>query len=599
MKKIKMAFFSLLATCSLASCDFLEKDPYKIVPENYFTSETDARNFLTGIYANLGQSSFYGGDYMELVGGDDLEFYGGSTGRIANKGLICNNATSGDQAVYNFWANLYSGIERANILLERIDNIPGMSDQTRLQYKSEARFLRAFYYFNLVQCWGDVPFKTASSLSAESVSGKDIARTDKNVIYQFIVTEMEEAADEQTGGLLSARELGYKPGRISKSAAWGILARVYLFWAGEHNRDGKPASDAVRNYYERASFFGQKVMKEGHALAKNYWDPFIDMCSDKYNTTANESIWEVEFAGDGTGDVRAEGRIGNTIGIQCSDFSSLMNVVGKSDPGYCYGFIWATPKLYDLYVANGDKERFTWSISPFVYRKINSQPSLGIVGRTFESKELYELVMSEGWYGEKSYIYDGPNAGEKFDSKKNQIGDLYKEQTAGAERKDLCCGKFRREYEQTPKKNKNMTYINFPILRYSDVLLMVAEAENAYHGEPTALAEQCLREVRERAGISDLTGTFTSGEQFLNAIKDERAMELCFEYTRRFDLIRWGDFVEDMQEQSVKAASGGKNWDQGAQVAPFFNVTATYLYFPIPDAERAVNKLITSNNPGW
>ena len=144
-----------------------------------------------------------------------------------------------------------------------------------------------------------------------------------------------------------------------------------------------------------------------------------------------------------------------------------------------------------------------------------------------------------------------------------------------------------------------MTYINFPILRYSDVLLMVAEAENAYHGEPTALAEQCLREVRERAGISDLTGTFTSGEQFLNAIKDERAMELCFEYTRRFDLIRWGDFVEDMQEQSVKAASGGKNWDQGAQVAPFFNVTATYLYFPIPDAERAVNKLITSNNPGW
>lgn len=288
MKKIKIAFLSLLATCTIASCDFLEKEPYKIVPENYFQNEAEAQSFLTGIYSNLGQSTFYGGDYMVLAGGDDLEFYGGSTGRISNTGLICNNTTTSDAAVTNLWLNLYNGIERANMFLEQIDNVPGMSDKSRLQYKSEARFLRAFYYFTLVQCWGDVPFKTESTYSSGTVTNKDIARTDKNVIYKFIVKEMEEAADEETGGLLSARELSYKPGRISKSTAWGMLARVYLFWAGEHKRDGKPADAENKSYFERASYFGQKVRTQGHTLAANYWDPFIDMCSDKYNTTANE-----------------------------------------------------------------------------------------------------------------------------------------------------------------------------------------------------------------------------------------------------------------------------------------------------------------------
>ena len=137
-----------------------------------------------------------------------------------------------------------------------------------------------------------------------------------------------------------------------------------------------------------------------------------------------------------------------------------------------------------------------------------------------------------------------------------------------------------------------------PILRYSDVLLMVAEAENEYWGYPTDLAKECLRDVRIRAGISDNTNDLNSQNAFRNAIKDERAMELCFEFTRRFDLIRWGEFVDKMNEQ-VDLALSGINWNQGSQVAPFFRVTSAYQYFPIPDAEKAVNRLITGNNPGW
>ena len=96
-----------------------------------------------------------------------------------------------------------------------------------------------------------VPLKLESTYSSGTVTDKDIARTDKNVIYKFIVKEMEEAADE---GLLSAKDLGYKPNRISKSAAWGILARVYLFWAGEHNRDDQPEPAEAKSYFEPVSY---------------------------------------------------------------------------------------------------------------------------------------------------------------------------------------------------------------------------------------------------------------------------------------------------------------------------------------------------------
>jgi hypothetical protein len=82
---------------------------------------------------------------------------------------------------------------------------------------------------------------------------------------------------------------------------------------------------------------------------------------------------------------------------------------------------------------------------------------------------------------------------------------------------------------EADKKDKNYTSINFPILRYADVLLMIAEAENEANNGPTTLAYQCMKEVRERAGLNELPDM--TQEEFRQTVKDERAMELCFEYT--------------------------------------------------------------------
>lgn len=560
----------------LSSCNFLDKEPTSTTSGSYFKNESEAELFLKGIYAPITETAFYGNDYFYLVGGDDLEAYGGPGRSPSTRGLICNNANSSDPAVAAYWYTLYAGINRANIFLEEVNGVPGLSESMIKTMASEARFLRAFYYFNLVQCWGDVPFRTHST---QSVYGLQTARTPKEEIYDFICKEMEESVD----GLKHASEVSFLPGGITKSAAWGILARVYMFRAGECFRDHTTPNEALRkDYFTKAGAFAQRVMNEGHTLAPHYWDFFIDQCSDKYNTTGKESIWEAEYTGNYSTDTRTEGRVGNIIGIQAPDLSSKTDITGKLDPGFGYCFFWSTPKLYELYEKNGDKDRMNWNIAPFSYTQ--SKVGKGVDGRVFEKGKLQEVKTQ---YYNQSYSYgDMPSTAKTGDREKAVASTDY----------SRMCGKWRREYEPD-KKNKNFTLINFPILRYSDVLLMVAECENEIHGGPTTLAYQCINMVRQRAGIATLTGL--NQEDFRNAIKDERAMELCFEMTRRFDLIRWGDFTKDMNAL-VERAKNGTNWNFGpSNVYTYFQVSDAYNYFPIPSNEMAINKKIVANNPGW
>lgn len=577
MKSIKTTIILLAALLSLGSCDFLDKEPTSATSDTYLKTETEATSFLKGIYAIITQQSYYGGNYFYLVGGDDLEHYGGSGRAPLNGGLICNNATSSDSYVTSFWYTLYAGVNRANILLSQIEDIKDMKPANLKRYTAEARFLRAFYYFNLVECWGDVPFYTEPVLDVKNLQR---AVTPRATIYDFICKEMEESAED----LPTASALGYEPGRVSKSAAWGILARVYMFRAGEFHRMKVAENKAeTKKYFTEAGKFAKMVMTQGHDLAPNYWDYFIDQCADRYNTTANESIWEAEFAGDGKGTLSTEGRVGNIIGIQAPDLSSKTDYVGSKDPGFGYAFFWSTPKLYELYTSNNDIKRMNWSIAPFRYTQ--SENGGPVDGREFEKGKLAEVKKQ---YWDQSFQYGETDS-------KSKIGD--REKTSATSMYDRNCGKWRREYE-ADKKNKNLTAINFPILRYSDVLLMIAECENETHSQPTTEAYNCINEVRKRAGVSKLPQNLDT-EDFRQAVKDERAMELCFEMTRRFDLIRWGEYVQNMNAL-VSRAQTGYNWNLGPDnVFTYFNITEAYNYFPIPALEMSVNKLITKNNPGW
>lgn len=562
-------FIGLIALCavSFSGCDALDKEPHTLVPQNYFNTDKEREAFLLGVYAPLMHEHFYGGDYLTYdCGGDDLSFYQRSTPVTS---MLCANTNSGDLYLSRLWQLLYQGANRANVLLENSDPAS--------RYYAEALFLRAYYYFILVQGWGDVPLRLTST---KDVYNLNEGRTPKQDIYDVIVRDIELAIP-----YLNDFDQNATPEFISKTAAAGILARIWLFRAGECYRDNQTPDEEFRQHcFSEAKRWALYVKDSNiHDLVADYSRVFIDLAEDKYNSTGvKESMWEIPEAGNRTTTEAAAGRLGNSIGWGLNDsqigISLHQDELGLANPGFSYNFIFASSKLYDLYEIEGDTARGDWNIAPYTYMTGTVGGVKSVTGRKF-------------WYGK--FPRDGEN---------NPLpapdGYTYTEEREDVSRLNhtRCSAKYRREYETVSPKNKNYTPINSPLLRYSDVLLMLAEAENELNG-PTDLALGCLNKVRQRAHI-DTYGA-TDKDSFRKLIKDERAMELCFEYgSRRWDLIRWGDYLKAMRNMESLVYAPG--WGAAYQyAAAYYRVTSAYVYFPIPDSETAVNSAITTQNPGW
>ncbi|MDD2798062.1 MAG: RagB/SusD family nutrient uptake outer membrane protein [Bacteroidales bacterium] len=575
MKSIKYIFIST-ALLALGACsDFLDKLPYSLTPETYYNTKNELQDALTGVYSPLMQEQFYGNKYMlDNAGGDDLSYYQRST--PANS-IMCNNANSSTEGINTFWRILYDGINRANLLLENVDKNTTIEQTSRDRVRAEALFLRSFYYFNLVQAYGDVPMRLQAINSPDNVS---LARTPKQQVYdqliKDIITSIPNLAVFTNGGY---------NGHVTQSAAQAILARIYMFRAGENLRDQEVGNtptnttDSIKAYFTHARDWALKVKNSGlHSLSTSYKTIYVDMCTDKYNSDGKgESIWEAELAGTRLTTEQAAGRIGNVIGFGSSnDYSTVAEIKdlkGMANPGYSYKFTFASTKLFLMYEAEGDTARGDWNITPYEY--------------TFETAAPKKVSGRNYYFGKRPV---GLTSIEGYPCTEGSA-------TAAAS-KNRCCAKYRRELEPLTPKNKNYTEINAPIIHYSDVLLMIAEADNELNSAPTTLAFECINQVRNRANLLSLDNQLTK-EDFRTALKNERAMELCFESIRRWDLIRWGDFFKNMNEMPTLYVNQA-NWSTaGKYAAAYYTVPKSYNYFPIPDIEMSVNKLITKNNPGW
>lgn len=610
MKKSKCLLVVFLFLAGSSCTKFLDTKPEDFLsPEYYYNNENQVNTALAGIYNKLSDTRegapLYSSAYFTFMGteGDDGFYRKGPERNVPGQFLYNASAPH----IANLWRVLYEGVNLANVMLEKLDGAD-MDNAKREIVRGETLFLRAYYYFLLVSNFGDVPLTLQSTVTPDF---NGIERTTAKTVYAQITKDMEQAYDL----VPTATVVGYG-GRVNKSAVAGILARVYLYWAGE------PIKDISK--YQNARDWAYEVIRYGeHALNPSFEQVFINYAADKYDV--KESIWEVEFYGNRTDRPRQAGMVGNYIGIVSSNDS-----IGRSN-----GNVWASGRLYQLYQP-GDLRR-DWTIAPYLYSPATST--------------------NKSFYGA------------------TDIWTRY-------------AGKYRREYETFLPKSVGYTPINFPLLRYSDVLLMFAEAENQIHGAPTPDAISAVNQVRQRAYGSSLYGnrlqtitvvnrgsgytsapvvniaggnpavpatatatisggrvttvtitnpgsfykttpevqiSFTGGGgtgatataiitspgdadltsddisdqlSFLLAIQDERSRELAFECLRKYDLVRWGIYVSSMKAMANSYLSSSASSQAKNVATALGSIDSRHLLFPIPTHEMSLNRKLVQN-PGW
>lgn len=277
MKNLNI-ILSLIAIISISGCKkkLLDKEPLgEITDASFYKNDNDLIMAVNAAYDPLNWESsqntqvvffnFFFGD----IASDDAVFGGdGSEPRIAPFGTF-ENLNSRNESLREVWRKYYIGIYRCNVVITKAPESQG-SDGIKSRVAAEAKFLRAYYHFKLVQIFGDVPLITKLLSESEYQQSK----SPKAVVFDQIEKDLTEAA-----AVLPVTFGGNDKGRASQGSANGLLARVHLFQS-----DWSQVRDAAA-----------KVINSGtYKLEPNFVKIF-----DPTNKNGVESVFEVQTSQDG------------------------------------------------------------------------------------------------------------------------------------------------------------------------------------------------------------------------------------------------------------------------------------------------------------
>ena len=236
----KLIYISLLV--SLVACNKFLDEPIRGVQtvDNYFTNEEECENFLIGCYQGMFQNDWWMIQFFYVLtetSTDDAWLSNPTQSELDYKDYSRFSMTASNDYLYPFWEYMYKNIFQCNLAIEGYSTSPvqGTNPELLARLTGEAKFIRAYCYFELAKNFKELPIIT-ETLSPEELLGVGLSGQDE--VYDQIISDLTEAAKALPGVYAS-----YDLGRVTKGAVWGYLSKAYLY--KEEWKNSKAYADSV------------------------------------------------------------------------------------------------------------------------------------------------------------------------------------------------------------------------------------------------------------------------------------------------------------------------------------------------------------------
>lgn len=589
MKRITYTILSLAAIGVIGwSCSksFLDKKPLGQLDANTLANKKGVEALLVGAYSVLdgfinGGGIFLGGwqssgtnwVYGSVVGGDAHK--GSDAGDQPDIIPIESFSSTPTNGYYESkWAIVYEGVTRSNSTLKQLAVATDVSDADRKRITAEARFLRGHYHFEAKKMWNNVPYIDETLVKLEEYN---VANTTD--IWPKITEDLKYAYDNLPAVMPNK-------GRVNKWAAGAMYGKALLF-----QKKYAEARTVLRDVYTN----GTTADGRKYALLTKFADNFN---AETKNST--ESVFAVQYSvNDGTS------------GGDNGGWGEVLNFPYTGGPGTCCGFFQPSQDLVNAFQveANGlpDLDNYNkrevkndFGIAAGATYTVDTQPvdarldwTVGRRGIPYLDWGLHPGVT---WIRDQTYA--GPYAPIK--------NTYYKSQTGVLTDKNFW--------------TSGVTANNYTLIRFADVILMLAETE--VEAGTLEEARRLVNEVRARAAnpagfVQGSAATYQVGlyttpwadkTVATKAVRMERRLELGMEGHRFFDLVRWG-IAEPTLNTYLKYVSGRptNGWTPPVNKRNFL-VNANFTagkneYFPIPqnqiDLSSKDGTPTLKQNPGF
>ena len=508
--------------------------------DNSYSTAANIDQALTGVYGAMKPFATYYFAMSEFRSDNLFITTESKTNEYSDCAQFNSTGLLNDNLIANCWADHYSLIAAANVLLDRIDGAT-MTEAQRTQYKAEARFLRALSYFDLVRFFGRVPISLHELAPSEAFT---IPQSDPLEIYdQVIVPDLLYAVENLQTSAIDYLGAAHSE-RATKIAAQALLGKVYLQMAGYPlYQDTKSLAQALfKEVIDNFNFSGR------WAANMDSWNKMWIHENDN-----KHFIFEIQYVAE------------NGQGNPAAPLSRSSNAYADD---YCSGGLTVGPHVY---VERDLQDHFLISNT--------IENADGSTAEDYVDKRLYGTI----------------NTGQTYDEETGQY-------IGGAVDQNNFCTKFFEHkikraslgYSDMDAEIVSRTYWpqNWPVLRIEDIMLLYAECVGN-----TPDGYKYLNMIRSRAGLTELKEL--SADVFQQAVVNERRYELLGEGHRWFDEVRQNTFVNDIRTMMTNYRDKRDSSHSSNYTIYANRVTQNGALYPIPQSQMRVRDGLYQQNPGY